>query len=260
MAKITRKLQKIFGEDSGAQGVTTYGSPASGTPVYSKDLDEIQTTAWDGGWASAALSGTEIPTFQDFNAIHYTTTSQIAYLGQMGVFEWDTAQDYYTGSITNVAGVLYRAVQDNTGENPSTDDGSNWLTVAEYDPSSFPTVTPADDDFIVITDTSNSNASSKSLASDVSSLKAIGEGQAWTDVTASRSAGTTYTNSTGKPIKINIHTTAATNSFLSLDIEGSLVSRNSSDGRSTISEIIPDGDTYEITVSGATIQAWWELR
>ena len=129
MAKITRKLQKIFGADSGAQGVTTYGSPASGTPVYSKDLDAIQTAAWDGGWASAALSGTEIPTFQDFNAIHYATTSQLAYLNQMGVYEWHTEQDYYTGSITNLAGVLYSAVQDNTGENPSSDDGSNWLPI-----------------------------------------------------------------------------------------------------------------------------------
>jgi len=130
MAKITRKLQKIFGADSGAQGVTTYGSPASGTPVYSKDLDAIQTAAWDGGWASAALSGTEIPTFQDFNAIHYATTSQLAYLNQMGVYEWNTAQDYYTGSIVNVAGVLYSAVQDNTGENPTTDDGSNWEQIS----------------------------------------------------------------------------------------------------------------------------------
>lgn len=47
-------------------------------------------------------------------------------------------------------------------------------------------------------------------------LKEIGVGQTWQDVTVSRVAGTTYTNSTGKPIMIaiqaiNITTSAGVN-------------------------------------------------
>ena len=58
MAKITRKTQKIFGSSAGATGITTYGSPAGGSPVYSTDVATIQTASWLTGWAAAALAGT----------------------------------------------------------------------------------------------------------------------------------------------------------------------------------------------------------
>ena len=35
-------------------------------------------------------------------------------------------------------------------------------------------------------------------------VSGVGVNQTWTDVTASRSAGTTYTNSTGKPITVSV--------------------------------------------------------
>ena len=42
-------------------------------------------------------------------------------------------------------------------------------------------------------------------------LKEIGVGQTWQDVTASRVAGITYTNSTGKPISVSISIEAISN-------------------------------------------------
>lgn len=130
MAKIPRKTQKIFGSTAGGTGITEYGSPAGGSPVYSTDLDDIQTAEWDTGWAAAALAGTEIPTFQDFNAIHYTATNQLGYLLQEGVAEYDAGTEYHQNSIVKKTGTyeLYGSVIDtNTGNalpNQVTD--ANW--------------------------------------------------------------------------------------------------------------------------------------
>lgn len=131
MAKITRKLQKVFASGAGATGITEYGSPATGTPVYTTDLDDIQSlTAWDGGWSSAALAGSEIPTFQDFNGLMYTTTNQIKYIMQEGLCEYLSTEEYHTNSIVKKAGTyeLYGSlINDNVGNAlPSQVDDANW--------------------------------------------------------------------------------------------------------------------------------------
>ena len=59
------------------------------------------------------------PTVQDFNALGYSLNTLIAYLHQMGVPEWDSAQAYYKNSITNFGGSLFVSlVDDNVGINP----------------------------------------------------------------------------------------------------------------------------------------------
>lgn len=130
MAKITRKNQLIFGSDAGSQGIVEYGSPASGTPVASTDPDDIQTAAWETGWAAAALAGTEIPTFQDFNAIHFVSTRQIAYLLQEGIPEFSLETEYYQNSIVKKTGTyeLYGSKTDaNIGNAlPSAVDDTYW--------------------------------------------------------------------------------------------------------------------------------------
>lgn len=130
MAKITRKTQKTFGSSAGATGITEYGSPASGTPVYDTDPDNIQTTAWETGWSAAALAGTEIPTFQDFNAIHFVATRQIGYLLQEGIAEYDAGTEYHQNSIVKKSGTyeLYGSlINTNTGNAlPSQTDDANW--------------------------------------------------------------------------------------------------------------------------------------
>lgn len=130
MAKIPRKTQKIFGSSAGATGITEYGSPASGTPVYDTDLDNIQTVVWGTGWSGAALAGTEIPTFQDFNAIHFVATNQIGYLLQEGIAEYDAGTEYHTNSIVKKTGTyeIYGSkVNANTGNAlPAAVDDANW--------------------------------------------------------------------------------------------------------------------------------------
>lgn len=62
----------------------------------------------------------EIPDFEDMNALQYRQDRAIAYLLQAGVPEWDSSSVYYVNQITNRSGVLYRAIQENQGRDPST--------------------------------------------------------------------------------------------------------------------------------------------
>lgn len=164
MAKITRKTQKIFAETAGATGITEYGSPAGGSPVYSTDLDNIQTAAWLTGWSAAALAGSEIPTFQDFNAIHYTVSSQLGYVLQEGVAEYDAATDYYQNSIVKKTGTyeLYGSlINANTGNAlPSQVDDANWKYLGNLTDIATGT-TPTDN---VVAVTSAANAATIDLA------------------------------------------------------------------------------------------------
>jgi hypothetical protein len=130
MAKIVRKTQKIFGSAAGATGITKYGTPAGGTSEFSTDLDEIQTADWLTGWAAAALAGDEIPTLQDFNAIHFVATTQIAYILQEGIPEYDTGTEYHVNSIVKKTASyeLYGSkVTPNLGNAlPAQVDDANW--------------------------------------------------------------------------------------------------------------------------------------
>jgi hypothetical protein len=86
----------------------------------------------------------------------------------------------------------------------------------------------------------------------------IGIGQTWQNVIGSRAAGTTYTNSTGKPIMVSI--SQASSGKQNIYINGSEFAElnqvsNTSGG---FTFIVPDGNTYRINTNLPTW--WWELR
>lgn len=98
---------------------------------------------------------------------------------------------------------------------------------------------------------------------------AIGVGQTWRDVTASRSFGTTYTNTTGKPIFVSYGVVNAVYSDVtssSAVVNGVMVSYTgeNSNRRSSISFIVPAGATYSVTAatngSPLSLSYWSELR
>ena len=99
----------------------------------------------------------------------------------------------------------------------------------------------------------------------LTALSSLGYGQTWQDVTGSRTSGTTYTNSTGKPIVFNVTGAAgALSSGVTLVVAGVTVcSWSSSDpvNGSTIgaSAVVPSGATYSATTVGA-LSRWTELR
>ena len=96
--------------------------------------------------------------------------------------------------------------------------------------------------------------------SSTSSVGGLGDGQTWQNMTASRSSGVTYTNSTGKPISI-IVTCGLNGSTISLTIAGSVRQSmgNTGAGNGNVTGIVPNGATYSVTAP-STIDNWSELR
>ena len=96
--------------------------------------------------------------------------------------------------------------------------------------------------------------------------KMFGVGQTPQDVTASRSLGVTYTNSTGKPIAVGVAvrggislTTTASLNGVPYCYDASTATNASGNG---VWFVVPDGMTYsvECTQTAATITFWTELR
>jgi hypothetical protein len=97
----------------------------------------------------------------------------------------------------------------------------------------------------------------------------IGIGQTWQNMTSSRASGTSYTNSTGKPIMVNVYNDQPDNGFSIRATCGGIVVGNASGaagGDSTragmVSFIVPDGTSYSVTYSVGIYSSivWAELR
>jgi hypothetical protein len=98
----------------------------------------------------------------------------------------------------------------------------------------------------------------------------LGVSQTWTDVKSSRALGTTYTNSTGKPIQlgVTIQFPAQSNAVVSISINGTVIGTLGDNSTSQpslqlpIQIIVPNGATYAVTttVGSPSILYWAELR
>jgi hypothetical protein len=101
------------------------------------------------------------------------------------------------------------------------------------------------------------------LTSNINAL-AIGVDQTWQNLTASRVVGTTYTNSTGRPIAVSIYA-STTNPGGRLTVDGITVSyqyiASGTAGAAGPSAIIPNGSTYVYNGgNNNTVTVWAELR
>lgn len=99
----------------------------------------------------------------------------------------------------------------------------------------------------------------------VTGTNLFGQGQTWQSFTVGtqRISGTTYTNSTGRPISVAAYGGAGgANSTLSLVIDGfTIQAPNGAAGVTTsVTGIVPAGSTYSVTISAGTINGWRELR
>src|SRR5690606_9018905 len=77
----------------------------------------------------------------------------------------------------------------------------------------------------------------------------LGAGQAWYDETASRVQGTTYTNTYGRPIMVNVTVYTSSTNSASFYVDGVCVSfavANATANFYTLSAIVPGGATYRL--------------
>lgn len=95
----------------------------------------------------------------------------------------------------------------------------------------------------------------------------LGIGQAWQNMTASRAATTTYTNSTGRPILLNVKGDLNTaGAYIAVAVGGSNIAFSNSVTGAAIASVngvlIPAGSSYAVAPSGGTLtnMVWMELR
>lgn len=127
MAKLPRVFQKIFGVNAVSTQFGVFGSMAQGSVETSKNLTDIQSLApFSDGWYAAVL-GQNAPAIQDRNSLDFLSFSQLAYLFQAGIAEWETNTIYFIGSFAVKSGILYYSITDtNTGNDPAVST-SNWI-------------------------------------------------------------------------------------------------------------------------------------
>ncbi len=101
------------------------------------------------------------------------------------------------------------------------------------------------------------------LKANTADLKEIGVGQTWQSFTVGtqRISGTTYTNSTGKPITVFLNININTGGGVTMVINGisTVINIGYSGVAIPYTIIVPNGNTYQITAPQG-ILIWTELR
>lgn len=124
---LARVSQKLFGSTGPVGDFGIFGSKANGTPTFSQDPTAIQSLPEFGvGWGSAVI-GNYDPPLEDMNGLFLLLTRQLAYIFEKGIPEYDPSINYFIGSLIQVGGQIYNSVSNsNIGNNPTTDNGTNW--------------------------------------------------------------------------------------------------------------------------------------
>lgn len=172
-------------------------------------------------------------------------------------FEQDGAL-YAVNTTTLVSGTL-PVVSGGTGANTL---ANNALVVGRgVDP--VYTISPGPLNNILMSDGTRWNSNT---LSDISGrLEFLGGAQSWSNVTATRSVNTEYTNDTGKPIMVSVIAfSSSSDTKLAMNVGSVNISNTSiATQTQTISTVVPSGDTYMIyttNTSTTIVNSWAELR
>ncbi len=128
--KYKRQTQFVFGSSAGNRSLTAFGTAKTDSPEYTTDIQAIQNSNYLQGWSSAILAD-RAPYEEDTNGLLYMITSQLAYLLQSGIPEYDSATEYYmsnTVAAPDGSGNWYKSLTDNNIGNALTDT-DNWQLI-----------------------------------------------------------------------------------------------------------------------------------
>lgn len=101
----------------------------------------------------------------------------------------------------------------------------------------------------------------------VTAMSSLGYGQTWQNVTGSRAVGTTYYNTTGKPILVSSTWSVPTMGvYMQASVNGAVIQNSdmvgSGAGLLNLFFLVPSGNSYSVAASGGSPSAsiWSELR
>lgn len=132
---LDRKYQKIFAKNARSTDLGVVGSKMAGNPQYNTDIETLQSLSnWETGLRSQ-VSNSNAPYLQDQNSIFYVITSQLAYLFQAGIAEWNSQTEYVANrSIVLKNGKIYIAITNNTNVEPEVTTGweTYWKSLVDW--------------------------------------------------------------------------------------------------------------------------------
>ena len=171
----------------------------------------------------------------------------------------DTEHNTFTGALGEVT-------VDTTNKTLRVHDGSTvggirlaTVTGGLVPAAQLPAATTSTQGVVVLNNTltsTNTNQALTAAQGKVLNDQAFGVGQTWTALTGSRVIGTTYTNSTGKPIQVCMSVDINNAHFF---INGVDMYIPDYDGFGNHYFIVPNGQTYRLEGAGG-IHSWSELR
>ena len=175
-----------------------------------------------------------------------------------------------TGAITANGGVTGNLTGNVTGNVTGATTGAHNGTVGATTPATgaFTTVSASGGFTGNITGnvtgnvTGSSGSCTGNAATATSAANAIGVGQTWQDLSASRAEDVTYTNLTSRPIFISVRFDRD-DGELQLTVDGLMIGRTGSTEGAiyyTLTAIIPINSTYSVDAIGAGTLRWYELR
>src|ERR1700743_245726 len=135
---LNRQTMLVFASAAITKLPSVFGSLVNGTPTTATNVgigtNGVQSLSGSiqGGWATAVV-GTNSFAIEDFNALWWLVTYQLAYLLERGVAEWDSNTTYSAGDIVrdNIStGLAYVSLVNSNIGNPVTD-GVHWFTVPQ---------------------------------------------------------------------------------------------------------------------------------
>ena len=180
-----------------------------------------------------------------------------------------TEHNTFTGAVGEVT-------VDTTNKTLRVHDGSTvggtrlaTLTEDSVPAAQLPAATTSTQGAVILNNTLTSTSTTQALtAAQGKALndQAFGIGQTYSDVTASRVSGTTYTNSSTRPIMLSIAVRDNTSDDgVTLYVNSSIAIRlddlaGAYAGYIQIVAVVPAGQTYKLDTTGNLITFWGELR
>lgn len=234
------------------------------------------------------------PEMKGLNGLFNIITASMLYLKQRGISEWDATLEYPDNAFVAEGAKLYKSKRTNMAKQPSLSqlDWDVWASISDISVSTNGNLkkTVASDGSVTLevptatdsqrgavrqaTATEVANKSNvvayitPANASTISQSTDIGVGQAWQNLTLSRSIDMDYVNNTGKPIQalVSFRGTSAGSDSISVIVGGVsiLQTGNIIEGDITnVSFIVPNSTTYSIvklTTNIPNMVTWAELR
>lgn len=247
---------------------------------------DAQDATWSAGWGTITWtpieSGGEAPKGQDFNGIFNALSANAIHTQNGKKFLWsqdviDNFGGYDIGAIVQSDDLTkeFRSLVDANAVNPNAGIGSSWEIYSGIGSVPNATSTTAGITKVLNLLTSTDVGSALSAAqgkvlkdlidTKLNTSQAFGVDQSWQNVTASRVLATTYTNSTERPICVEVISSANQNAYLNFFINGTRHGQSNPSFFTTsavsVFFIVPAGSTYSVTSAGTTtLVQWSELR